>query len=326
MAALIIEVAHRLNAQYHPVEGPVVRAGRALDNDIILPDPAVSPYHFAVRRGTDGEYRLYSLADENGIRIGGRRVSDPVRLDHLPLEFDAGRTRIRILDRSQPVAPTRLISCMNGGLCVFGHWGWAIALLMLALFASGVENYLATPQVLNWESFWRDQFVISTAILALSVGLLLVNRITSHRWDYPSSLSFVSLALIVGFLLDQSTHFADYFFTSPLPGYLAAVGWSLVLLPFALGWFLIRFNHGNTASSVALVIFILTPSAYLHTREALDHYRVPDTFNKKAFYSRSLHPWDKRLEATRPIDDFADRNLLISNYSSASSEELIKQP
>lgn len=316
MAALILEITHRHGSHYHPVDKPLIRAGRALDNDIILPDPSVSPYHFTLRQIPDGGYQLLSLADENGIRVGGRKITEPLALRELPVEFDAGRTRIRVLDRSQPVAPTRLISCPNGGHCLFGHWGWALALFAALVLLSGFENYLSTPQLLSWKSFWRDQVVITTTALGLSLGLLIVNRLSSQRWDYPSSLSFVSLALIIGYALDQVVVFADYFFTSPMPGYLVSLTWVLLLLPFALGWFLIRLHHGSTATSVTMIVLLMTPGAYLQVKELVTHYGLFDDFSKKAFYSTALYPWDRRLAKTLSIDEFS--HLLDSNLPSDS--------
>lgn len=185
MAALIIELPGRHGSQYHKISKPAVRVGRALDNDIILSDPSVSPYHFVIRLNNAGVYELHSLAEENGIRIGRRQVTQAITLTELPLELDAGRTRVRILDPAQIVAPTRLISCLNGGACVFGHWGWALLLFAALMLLSGYDNYLSTPQTLTWKSFWSDQLVIGLSALILSFGLLVINRLTSQRWDYP---------------------------------------------------------------------------------------------------------------------------------------------
>lgn len=316
MAGLIIEIPGRHGSQYHRISEPVVRVGRALDNDIILSDPSVSPYHFVLRHGEAGRYQLHSLADENGIRIGRRQITEPVTLDRLPLEFDAGRTRVRILDSSQPVAPTRLISCLNGGACVFGHWGWALLLFAVLVLLSGIDNYLSTPKVISWESFGSDQLTIVLAALGLSLGLLLVNRMSSQRWDYPSSLSFVSLVLILAFLLDQFIPLADYFFTSAVPGYLISIAWAVLLLPFALGWFLIRLNHGSSGISMVLVIVLLTPTAYLQIKEFAAHYDLFDDFSSKAYYSDALYPWDNRLQNTIAIEEF----------SRLVSAQLVKKP
>jgi len=304
MAALIIEIPSRHGSSYYPISKPVVRVGRALDNDVILSDPSVSPYHFILRRTDDGGFQLHPLADENGIWTGGRQVTGPLDLTELPLELDVGRTRMRILDRSQPVAPTRLISCLSGRRCVFGHWGWALTLFTFLIALSAFDNYLSTPQVLSWKSFWRDQLTILVTALGLSLGLLIINRLTSQRWDYPSSLSFVSLLLITAFALDQFIPFADYFFTSPLPGHAVSVTWVLILLPLALAWFLVRLHHGTPVGSTLLIMLLLAPAAYLQIRDLITHYDLLDTFSKKAFYSDSLYPWDKRIAKTLSIEEF----------------------
>ena len=305
MAALIIEFPGRHGSQYRQINKSVVRVGRALDNDIILSDPSVSPYHFVVRRSEGGEYELCSLADENGIRIGRRRVLDRIKLTRLPLEFDAGRTRIRILDRSQAVAPTRLISCRNGSTCLFGHWSWALVLFTALMLLSAVDNYLSTPRLISWDSYGRDQLIIMFVALGLSVGMLAVNRITSQRWDYPSSLSFVSLILITALLLDLIIPFVDYFFSSPMPGFVISLAWTVVLIPLFMGWFLVRLQHGSYAASILFIVILLSPAAYFQVKELVTHYGFFEVFSKKAFYSDSLQPWDKRIQSTISIEDFA---------------------
>ncbi len=309
MAALIVEVQGRHGSRYFRVDKDVVRVGRAFDNDIILQDPTVSPYHFTLSKTPVGDYELHSLADENGVRVAHQKLSSPLRLTRLPLEFDAGRTRISIHDTSQPVAPTRLIGCRNGGTCLFGHWGWALAMGAIMLLLSAFDNYLSTYERLTWDSFWSDQVVITAGALALSFGLLVINRITSHRWDYPASLSFVSLMLIVGFLLDQLIPLLDYFFTSALPGHLISGIWFLVVLPYALGWFLISLHHGNKLSSILFIILVLSPAAYIQVKAAVTHYDLFEGFSKRAFYSRALYPWDNRLKPTISIDDYAEIDM-----------------
>ena len=156
MATLIIELPGRGGSQFHKIEKAVTRVGRALDNDIILSDPSVSPYHFTICCNPDGTYELHSLADENGIRIGRRKIEEPFALSKLPLTFDAGRTEVRILDSTQPVPPTRIISCQDGGACLFGHWGWALLLFCLFFAISAVDNYLSTPRLITWiPPSWR---------------------------------------------------------------------------------------------------------------------------------------------------------------------------
>ena len=318
MAALILEVAARHGSQFFPLDKPVVRVGRALDNDIILTDPSLSPYHLVIRRTPQGQFEMVPVADENGIRIGRQRLDRTVLLDELPLEFDAGRTRFRIHDRSRPVAPTRLISCRDGGACIFDHWAWATALFILMTLISAYDNYLSTHRLLSWESYWSDQLIITGTALTMSVVLLLLNRLISHRWDYPAALSFISLLLIAAFLLDQIANLTNYFFTSELPGFVINLGWLALVLPAATAWFLIRLHHGNHVASWIVIVLLFTPFAYMQFDQVDAHYNLFDEFSTKTHYSNTLYPWDIRLERTIGIEEFLSGGIL--NEPQAASE------
>lgn len=304
MADLILEVTTRHGIEYRPVGSEVLRVGRALDNDVILPDPAVSPYHFVIRPTSEGGHELVTLADENGLRCNGRRVEQPLPLDGLPAVLEAGRTRLRLLDRAQPVAPTRLLGCRRRGACVFGSWTWALALFTLMLLCSAYDNYLSTHAVIAWKSYWRDQVIITLAALSLVGGLVIVNRIASHRWDLPAALSYVSLVLGIAFLLDQLVPALDYLFTSPLPGFSLSMLWIVVCMPLATAWFLIRQQHGSRIVSLLFVVLLFTPLAYTQIKQVADYYGLLGDFSKEAFYSKALYPWDIRLQNSISLDDY----------------------
>lgn len=318
MAVLIIEIPGRHTALYHKIDKPTVRVGRALDNDLILSDPTVSPYHFEIRRDESGSHTLYPVADENGIRIKRRQVRQPLVLNQLPLEFDAGRTRVRILDQATTVSPTRLISCGNGGACVFGHWGWALLLFAVMALLTSIDHYLSTPRILDWESYGSELTFTLFFVVAMSIGMLLMTRFVAQRWDYPSALSLVSLILIGALLLEWLLPAVDYFFTSTAPGIVIELAWVLLLLPLLLGWFLLRLHHGNTTASILVVALLLAPAAFVHVRDFVKQFNIPPGFSKTAYYSKSLHPWDRRLQPTISIDEYS---RLTSHLASRQKKE-----
>jgi hypothetical protein len=305
MATLIIELRSRHGSQFHKINKPTVRVGRALDNDIILTDPTVSPYHFLIQRDANNEYQLRSLADENGIRIGRRKISETVHLNELPLDFEAGRTHVRLSRIDQAVAPTRLISCAGTGTCLFDKAAWALLLFLGAATISLLDNYLSTTEVIGWESFWRDQIFAIMVIIGLYLVLVLTNRLISHRWEFISALSFVSLVLITAFVLDEIILLANYYFTSALPGFAIALAWSFLVLPVALAWFLVKFHHGNTATSILAILLFFTPGAYFQVKEIIAHYGWFDDFSKTAYYSDTLSPSDYRLQQSLSIEAFS---------------------
>lgn len=304
MAELTLEIIYRHQSQFHKVERPVLRIGRALDNDIILPDPSVSAYHLLLKRNTTGDYELVPLADENGTRIDGVMLDHPISIDELPQTLEIGRTRIIVHDRQQPVVPARLISCRNGGPCIFGHWLPATLLFAAMILVSGFDNYLSTHELLSWESFWSDQLIIVAIALGFTLAMVLITRITSHRWEFASCLSFVSLALVLAFGIDQATAFLDYYFTSPLPGFSLNALWAAVAIPLFTLWFLTRLHHGNVAVSAILVVITFTPGAYLQFKKVADHYGLDREFSRKSHYSHSLYPRDIRAAKTMDIGQF----------------------
>jgi pSer/pThr/pTyr-binding forkhead associated (FHA) protein len=95
-ASLII---HREDAdQELPLEQEVLTIGRALDNDLVVEDPAVSRHHAEIRRQY-GHYYLTDLQSTNGTVVNGKRVSgsflqdgDLIRVGSLELLFELGRT------------------------------------------------------------------------------------------------------------------------------------------------------------------------------------------------------------------------------------------
>ena len=73
-----------------------------------------------------------------------------------------------------------------------------------------------------------------------------------------------------------------------------------------MSWFLIRLNHGSAIASIVSIIILLTPAAYIQANETADYYGWFEDFDKKAYYSSALSPWDTRRESTISIDTFVD--------------------
>jgi sigma-B regulation protein RsbU (phosphoserine phosphatase) len=84
--------------------GPVMRAGRAVSNDLRLDDPAASREHFELRRVGNG-YFIRDLGSRNGTLVNGVPLRQELML--LPGdEVTVGRTRFTLVERasSEPTA------------------------------------------------------------------------------------------------------------------------------------------------------------------------------------------------------------------------------
>ena len=84
--------------------------GRALDNELVLPDPHVAPHHALLTPGDTG-LELQVLDSENGVQCGARRrrrgERETLPADGEPLELVLGRTRLRLRLPGHALDPER---------------------------------------------------------------------------------------------------------------------------------------------------------------------------------------------------------------------------
>jgi hypothetical protein len=108
MPELIIEELTRsgIHICYHRVTELPVRIGRALDNDIVLADPFVSPYHFVIEKIDEGMI-IIDQGSDNGTFIGrnrNKRIEVPTAIDSGD-QVTIGRTLLRIWSPTHQVLP-----------------------------------------------------------------------------------------------------------------------------------------------------------------------------------------------------------------------------
>lgn len=104
MAELIIEVLTRsgVHIGYHKVERLPFAIGRAFDNDLILPDPAVSPRHLTIEAGTD-DWIVIDHGSVNGTLLSkGRKIEGPTEISS-GTQLLLGRTILRVLSPGHDV-------------------------------------------------------------------------------------------------------------------------------------------------------------------------------------------------------------------------------
>jgi hypothetical protein len=85
--------------QTYPIAQWPVRVGRALDNDLVLPDPHVAPYHLTIDAAQTG-LALHVGETINGIAVGSRRLRSgeqrAIDAAAAPAEWVVGRTHLRL--------------------------------------------------------------------------------------------------------------------------------------------------------------------------------------------------------------------------------------
>lgn len=306
MAGLILEIRTRGQHQFFPLGRSPTRIGRAFDNDLIVQDPSVSPYHLTLQWDAEGVLAIHPGADENGVYARRTRIDKTMIVDQerLPMTLDIGRTRLIIRDRAESVGPTKLLHGRHSGLAIFDDWRWSTALFVSLLCLTAIDNYLSTPRVLSWESFWRDQAIIVMTAVGLIGGLVLITRTIAGRWDANGAISLVGAVLIVGLLVEEFNGFLAYYLSSETPKHLIDIAWHWLLLPALLLWYFIKLVHASAPAGILVSLALLTPGAYIQIQESSDYFGWFDKFSKEAFYSEELPAWDIRQADALPLKDY----------------------
>ncbi|NVJ51613.1 MAG: FHA domain-containing protein [Gammaproteobacteria bacterium] len=172
--SLVIEEINRSKKtiqRYKFNQQPIIRVGRALDNDVILNEPHVSPYHLELRQQEDGDWVVIDLDSTNGIRNKKRKMiasgSSIKSGDTLLL----GRSYISLWDEKHPVEEAWRLHSVEDVLhfishpfsvllllllFVFGEWQLTVAQQYREVAPSRIMNDLIYQLIVvfGWASLW----------------------------------------------------------------------------------------------------------------------------------------------------------------------------
>ncbi len=195
---------HRDVATRQRCRGPVVRVGRAYDNDVVIDDPYIAPYHLRIARDADGQLVAEDLGSLNGLFVD----RDRARRTQIVLEGDRpiriGGTLLRVRDGGQPVPPERALP-MDTRL-----WPRAAVLVALVIVAylgsqwlneSGEpkpSRYLSALLILPlWAAGWSGCWAIASRIF---IGQARFERhLLIGLWGALANWAWSTAASIVGF-------------------------------------------------------------------------------------------------------------------------------
>lgn len=82
-----------INSQIFPLENPITRIGRKIDNDLVIQDPLISRRHAEIHQGEES-YTLIDLDSTTGTHLNNQRISkqqlssgDLFYLANIPIMF-----------------------------------------------------------------------------------------------------------------------------------------------------------------------------------------------------------------------------------------------
>ncbi len=303
MEALILEIGTRGLHRYAPIEGETTTIGRALDNDIILSDPAVAAHHLKIIRGEDS-LQVVNLAEVNPTQVEQRDLD--LLLDQgKPLNLQLGHTRAQLLRRNSKVAQTRPLVGNSSGNRLFGNSIWTALLVTTVLIFGALEFYLNAYTSFNWSDLFK--YVLRETVLSLGaflIALSVLERLLVNRWEVRQLLTSICLVYLLYYLLNIGSDGMVYLVSASWPSTVTLLAWYLGILPGAVTLYLIHISHLKRKQSLLLALMIAGPIALPALLQNGELKALLDDFSTVARYQNSLSVSNWHLSSTISIEDF----------------------
>ena len=307
MEALILEISTRGLHRYHQIDREVTTIGRALDNDIILSDPTVAPHHLKVIRYGDNSIELVNLTEVNPTRVNNQRLQSLVT-EKLPLELTMGRVHAQILPRSHSVAKTRSLAGHGHGNRLFRNVYWTLLLVLICLFAGGLEYFLGSYNTVKWSDLFK--YVLRETVLTIGafvLALSVLERLLVNRWEIRQLTTSICLLYLLYKFLSLMSGELNYLFSASWPSTWLYFGWYLTLIPCAIALYLMHVSHLSQRRSFLLAVLIASPIAVPSILQSPHLRNMLDDFSTSAQYQNSLSPLDWHFKSSVTIDSFVEQ-------------------
>ena len=185
---LIIEVTGDTRTtrleNFSSVASGLLSIGRARDNDLILDDPYVDPYHGQIILGETGTWSYQDLGSENGSKRGKELVNDCALTSADVLTL--GKTRLQFFDPSHQVAPALSLHNSRQRLLSFNTWSTSGLLLIGAILTLALNIYL------NYTGEKLD----AGMLMGIFLGAFSLPLIVSTAWSLLAKFCAVALTFL----------------------------------------------------------------------------------------------------------------------------------
>jgi pSer/pThr/pTyr-binding forkhead associated (FHA) protein len=302
MAELIIEVLTRngVHVAYHKAERLPYTIGRAFDNDLILPDPGVSPRHLTIEQGTEG-WVIIDHGTTNGTLLArGRRIEAPVEVPS-GTQLLLGRTVIRILDPLHGVPEAQSTTRVKSPVERFAVPAISIA----SVIVTGAAITLS--QFLNVAKETKTMALLANALPLLFFPFLWAGIwasagfIVRRRANFGMQLIIANGAFVLILVITELYGYLDYFTSSVKTADIFQYA-CMALLSSLVLFRSLKTATGNAGLRRMLLAFVLGTGIVA----AIAFTEHADSFEKNLSpkYSQTLKPPYAKIAKSVSLDAF----------------------
>jgi pSer/pThr/pTyr-binding forkhead associated (FHA) protein len=325
MPQLIIEELTRsgIHIGYHRVAELPVRIGRAFDNDIVLADQYVSPYHLVIEKNTDGLI-IVDQGSDNGTFIGRnkrKKTEGAVGIVSGDLVI-IGRTQLRIWSSTHQVQPAMRLPAQQSMTQRFVMPIVALVSLLIATAVFTLHLFLDTAKQTKLISLFANAlpylfFTFFWAGIWACAGFIIL-----RKSQYSLQLIIANGALVAIILLTSLTEYIDYLSGS------VKIADTVQYIVMALLLAILLFTNLGIATGIAdlrrAMIALVIAGGVIAAIAVTDH---AESFENRLTpeFSRTLKPPYFKITRSITIDRFIKENETLFGDSGKMAEKSIRE-
>jgi hypothetical protein len=181
MEIIIEEISrgHKLICR-HKLNKSSIHIGRGYQNDVILPDPHISPKHLSL--AFNGEHWL--IEDKNSLNGSYSEDGKTTIEQHIVNSgdtFSIGKSLIRIIYTDHPIEETVRLSTFENLINIMRHPAVLAFSILLFAIVSGYIFYLNKPTETTFTQFLLPVIGVSLLFATWPTSVALVSHLTKHE-------------------------------------------------------------------------------------------------------------------------------------------------
>lgn len=222
---------HQEVVSRHRYVGDRLRIGRSYDNDLVLDDPHVAPFHLICERpaaqpsdGGQAAAALIRLTDQgtlNGTwrQDGAQNKGRERRIDEQPIDGQTvvrvGRTYLRIRDQGFVVEPERVLSPDELKL----RWTAAIATLIVFLLLEALYQWMRLIETPKLTTFLSPMTMFLGSVVSWTTAWAVISRVFSGIARFDRHLLIASMGLLLTSAVDEALSILSFATVQAWPPY-----------------------------------------------------------------------------------------------------------
>ena len=243
---------------FHKVKGDKVRIGRAYDNDVVLQEEHVDPYHAEIDIYDQDEVLVMTdLRTVNGIKTEDeQRVQGNTRVNSGDV-FTLGKTHIRILRSDHQVAPAKELSVLEDIASQLNQWYFAALALVMFWSTLMFYSFVTRFDTVIWSKEAAKYSLFSLILLAIPAIIAISARFAKKEVRFFASMAFCFSIFLLFQLSSASAEWLGFNWPNSSSVSIIMTGVELALMiSFFWGAFYLASNMTMQKITLVSIVFV----------------------------------------------------------------------